>query len=99
MESADEASHTAVMRANGTDKRGQGGAKAQITSVVSEAEGGATRVDVSTDFTITGRLARFGRGGVIQDVSNPLLRGVAEGLQRNPQPEDGPGGAARGGPG
>jgi uncharacterized protein len=99
MESADEASHTAVMRANGTDKRGQGGAKAQITSVVSEAEGGATRVDVSTDFTITGRLARFGRGGMIQDVSNRLLREFAECLQRNLEPDDGPAVTAEAAPG
>jgi uncharacterized protein len=84
MESVDEASHTAVMRANGSDKRGQGGAKAQITSVVSEADGGGgTKVDVSTDFTITGRLARFGRGGMIQDVSNRLLREFASCLQQN----------------
>jgi uncharacterized protein len=82
MENVDEASHTATMRANGTDKRGQGGAKAQITSVLKEVEGG-TRVDVSTDFTITGRLARFGRGGMIQDVSNRLLREFAACLQRN----------------
>jgi carbon monoxide dehydrogenase subunit G len=99
MESVDEASHTAVMRANGTDKRGQGGAKAQITSVVTEGEGGATKVDVSTDFTITGRLARFGRGGMIQDVSNRLLREFAECLQRNLEPEDGPAVTAEAAPG
>jgi uncharacterized protein len=40
-------------------------------------------VDVETDFTITGRLARFGRGGMIQDVSNRLLRDFAECLQRS----------------
>jgi uncharacterized protein len=82
LESADAESHTATMRATGTDKRGQGGAKAAITSVLTESDGG-TRVDVSTDFTITGRLARFGRGGMIQDVSNRLLREFAECLQRN----------------
>jgi uncharacterized protein len=101
MENVDEASHTATMRANGTDKRGQGGAKAQITSALKEVEGG-TRVDVSTDFTITGRLARFGRGGMIQDVSNRLLREFAACLQRNleasqaPAPQAAPeGGAAQ----
>lgn len=99
MDSVDEASHTAVMHANGTDKRGQGGAKAQITSVVTEGEGGATKVDVSTDFTITGRLARFGRGGMIQDVSNRLLREFAECLQRNLEPEDGPAVTAEAAPG
>ena len=30
-----------------------------------------------TDFTITGRLARFGRGGIIEDVSNRLMRDFA----------------------
>ena len=48
---------------------------------MSEA-GDATKVDVETDFTLTGRLARFGRGGMIQDVSNRLLRDFAECLQR-----------------
>jgi uncharacterized protein len=87
LERVEEATHTAVMRASGTDKRGQGGAKAQITSVLSEVEGG-TRVDVSTDFTITGRLARFGRGGMIQDVSNRLLRDFAACLQSGLEGEE-----------
>jgi hypothetical protein len=37
---------------------------------------------VETDFTITGRLARFGRGGMIQDVSNRLLRDFSDCLQK-----------------
>jgi carbon monoxide dehydrogenase subunit G len=72
MESVDEASRTVTMRASGQDKRGQGGAKATIVSVLSQ-DGGATKVAVDTDFTITGRLARFGRGGMIKDISNRLL--------------------------
>jgi carbon monoxide dehydrogenase subunit G len=82
MEQADEASHTAVMQANGTDKRGQGGAKATITSHLSEVDG-RTRVEVSTDYHITGRLARFGRGGMIEDISEKLLRRFADGLQQS----------------
>ena len=69
------------MRANGQDKRGQGSAKAAIVSTMSESEG-VTTVDVVTDFTITGRLARFGRGGMIQDVSNRLLRDFSDCLQK-----------------
>jgi carbon monoxide dehydrogenase subunit G len=80
MEEADEATHVARMRASGQDKRGQGGAKATIVSRLTEEEGG-TRVDVETDFSITGRLARFGRGGMIQDVSNKLLGQFAQCLQ------------------
>jgi carbon monoxide dehydrogenase subunit G len=82
MEEVDEANHTARMRANGQDKRGQGSAKATIVSVMHDA-GEATRVEVETDFTLTGRLARFGRGGMIKDVSTRLLREFSECLQRS----------------
>jgi len=80
MEEADDGAHRAVMRATGQDKRGQGSAKATIVSSMS-AEGETTRVDVETDFTITGRLARFGRGGMIKDISNRLLREFSDCLQ------------------
>ena len=81
MESIDEASHTATMQAQGTDKRGQGGAKATIFSRLAPADGAGTRVDVITDYHITGRLARFGRGGMIEDISERLLREFAKRLQ------------------
>jgi uncharacterized protein len=72
MQEVDKAGHRVTMRADGRDKRGQGSAKATIRSSMSES-GGTTAVEVTTDFTLTGRLARFGRGGMIQDVSNRLL--------------------------
>src|SRR5690349_5791724 len=81
MESVDEASHTATMQAQGTDKRGQGGAKATIFSRLAPADGAGTRVEVVTDYHITGRLARFGRGGMIEDISERLLREFAKRLQ------------------
>ena len=93
MEEVDASAHRAVMRASGQDKRGQGSAKATIVSTMRE-EGGGTIVEVETDFTITGRLARFGRGGMIEDVSNRLLRDFSDCLQKRieaPEPAaDGP---------
>jgi len=80
MEDVDASAHRAVMQANGTDKRGQGGAKATVVSVVTEHQGGA-RVVVDTDYAITGRLARFGRAGMIEDVSRRLLGDFATCLQ------------------
>jgi carbon monoxide dehydrogenase subunit G len=80
IENADEATHTATLKARGTDKRGQGGANATIVNTLS-ANDGATRVQAVTDFTITGRLAQFGRGGIMEDVSNRLLREFAACLQ------------------
>jgi uncharacterized protein len=93
MDSLDEASHTATMHAKGTDKRGQGGANATIVSTLRE-EGGETTVDVVTDFTITGRLARFGRGGMIEDISRRMMRDFSQCLQATLTSEPAPADAA-----
>jgi carbon monoxide dehydrogenase subunit G len=82
LDEVDESAHTVVMSARGTDKRGQGGATATIRSVVAPDPDGGTKVDVDTDFTITGRLARFGRGGMIEDVSRRLLGDFSSCLQQ-----------------
>jgi carbon monoxide dehydrogenase subunit G len=81
MTEVDEGAHRVVMGASGQDKRGQGSAKASIVSTLRQ-EDDVTRVDVESDFTITGRLARFGRGGMIQDISNRLLKEFADCLQQ-----------------
>jgi carbon monoxide dehydrogenase subunit G len=81
MENVNEEAHSATMNASGTDKRGQGGAKATIISRVTEGPSGATTVEVVTDYHITGRLARFGRGGMIEEISNRLLGQFATSLQ------------------
>ncbi len=76
IDEVDEAAHRATLKARGTDKRGQGGASATIVNTLSERDGG-THVDAVTDFNITGRLAQFGRGGIMEDVSNRLMRDFA----------------------
>jgi carbon monoxide dehydrogenase subunit G len=83
VEEADEAAHRATMKANGTDKRGQGGAHATMVSTLTERDGGGTHVTVETDLTITGRLASFSRGGMMQDISNRLMREFADCLQKS----------------
>ena len=81
IDSADPATRTATLSARGSDKRGQGGASATIVNTLHES-GAGTRVEAVTDFTITGRLATFGRGGMIKDISNRLLRDFATCLQQ-----------------
>ena len=93
IEDADESARTATLKARGTDKRGQGGASATIVNRLAEHDGG-TRVEAVTDFTITGRLARFGRGGMIEDISNRLMRDFAACLQSRITTEPAPSGAA-----
>lgn len=81
----DEAGHRVTMRASGRDKRGQGSARATIESAM-RASGETTQVAVTTDFSLTGRLARFGRGGMIEDVSNRLVGEFVACLKRSIEP-------------
>src|SRR5215210_796855 len=66
-----DAPRRAVLRAEGRETRGQGGASATITATL-EPDGDGTKVVVATDLTITGKVAQFGRG-VLADVSAKLL--------------------------
>jgi carbon monoxide dehydrogenase subunit G len=67
----DDASHRAVIDAQGRDTRGQGNANALITATLA-AQGAGTHVTVNTDLKLTGKVAQFGRGA-IADVSAALL--------------------------
>lgn len=68
----DESARRAVLRAEGRETRGQGGATATIACLLAPAEGG-TRIAIETDLTVTGRVAQFGRG-VLAEVSNKLVQ-------------------------
>jgi uncharacterized protein len=67
----DETAYRAVIDARGRDSRGNGNATAVISAQL-EPAGGSTRVSVSTDLTIAGRIAQFG-SGMIKEVSAKLL--------------------------
>lgn len=69
--SRDDSAHVAVLRAEGQETRGQGNASATITATLTP-DGDGTAVSVVTDLTITGKVAQFGRG-VLVDVSAKLL--------------------------
>jgi carbon monoxide dehydrogenase subunit G len=67
----DPSSYRAVIDARGRDSRGNGNANAVISAQLL-AEGDSTRVTVTTDLTIAGRVAQFG-SGMIKEVSAKLL--------------------------
>jgi uncharacterized protein len=77
----DEANRRIVIDASGRDTRGQGNAKATIV-VTMQPEGAGTAVHVSTDLSITGKVAQFGRG-VLADVSSKLMGQFVENLERD----------------
>jgi len=85
----DDAAFRAVLKAEGRDSRGQGNAAAMITAQLTDL-GGRTKVVVSTDLTVTGKVAQFGRG-VMADVSEKLLGQFVQNLEAKvlsqPSPE------------
>jgi carbon monoxide dehydrogenase subunit G len=71
----DAASRTATLEGEGRETTGPGNARAKASMRVEEANGGS-RVTVSTDFTVAGRVAQFGRG-LMEDVSKSLVAQMA----------------------
>jgi carbon monoxide dehydrogenase subunit G len=77
---ADADGHRAVLLAKGTDTRGQGVANAQITmALASEAD--ETRVTVTTELELAGRVAQMGRG-IVDRVADDIFEQFASCLSR-----------------
>jgi carbon monoxide dehydrogenase subunit G len=70
--SKDEATHTMVIEGSGKETKGTGTAKGTVTAVLVAETPDRTRVDINTEFSITGKAAQFGRG-VMQDVAGRII--------------------------
>ena len=79
--SKDETTHTAVIKASGKETKGGGTAAANITASLIAEGPNSTRAHIVTDLTITGKIAQFGKG-VIVDVSKKLIDQFASNLQQ-----------------
>jgi uncharacterized protein len=79
-EEADEVARRATLSARAREERGRGAAQATIASALSSANGG-TKVDIVTDLTLSGAVAQYGRGGLVEDVSSQLVARFAECLK------------------
>lgn len=75
----DAAAQRVVLKANGKETRGNGNAAAVVTAQLKD-EGAATAVVITTDLTISGKAAQFGRG-VLADVSTNLIAQFAKRLE------------------
>jgi len=83
----DETAHRAVLKAAGRDTGGKGNASALITAELSEVSDTSTHVKVTTDLTITGKVAQFGRGA-LADVSTKLIDQFVQQLEATVLNED-----------
>ncbi len=83
-EEADESAGRAVLSARARETRGRGGGQATIVSTLAPVDGG-TRVEISTDLTLSGPVAQYGRG-MVEDVSSQLVRQFADCLASQLEP-------------
>ncbi len=75
----DDANYRAVIKGEGRDTGGRGNASAEITAQAESLSPTSTRVVVTTDLHITGKVAQFGRG-IMADVSSKLMAQFADNL-------------------
>jgi uncharacterized protein len=81
VEEVDEASHSARLAAHGQDTKGAGTARATVNTRLEPVDDARTRMIVSSDVQLTGRVASFGRGGAINDVASKLFGQFAQCLR------------------
>ena len=77
----DDTARRAVMRAEVAEQRGQGNARATMAMTVVQEPEGSSRLRVSSDVLVTGRVAQMGRG-IMQDVAARMLTDMAACLER-----------------
>jgi hypothetical protein len=81
-EEIDNASHSARVRAQGSDAKGRGAAQAAATFRLEPTAGGS-KVLVHTDLTLSGAVAQYGRGvGMIQATASALMNQFAINLRK-----------------
>ena len=75
-----EEEYRVIPEATGRDTRGAGNASAEVTAdMVADGEG--TKITISTDLKVTGKVAQFGRG-VMADVSEKLIGQFVDSLEK-----------------
>ena len=82
-EEKDEASHSAKLKAQGTDAKGRGGAHANVGFSMEPSDKGA-KVLIHTNLQLSGAVAQYGRGvGMVSDLAQQIIGQFADNLEKN----------------
>jgi carbon monoxide dehydrogenase subunit G len=84
----DDAARSATLEAEGRETTGPGSARAKALMKV-DAEGTGSVVKITTDYSVAGRVAQFGRG-VMEDVSRRIVNDMAACIKANVEGEQRP---------
>ncbi|HET8787373.1 MAG TPA: SRPBCC family protein, partial [Actinomycetes bacterium] len=90
VEEVDEANHSARLAASGRDTKGAGTARANVETRLESVDPTRTRLHVTSDVQLTGKVASFGRGGAINDVATRLFGQFADCLRATLEAESTP---------
>jgi carbon monoxide dehydrogenase subunit G len=78
----DEANYTGTITGTGIDKNHSSRAKGTVTYKLEEVEGGShTQVSVFVDYTLSGSLAQFARGGIVEAVADQICKDFTANLE------------------
>ncbi len=75
-----DATHTGTIRGQGMDRKNNSRVRAEVEFKAAD-EGAATRVDIAVDFALTGTLAQFSRGALVQEITQRLSAEFAKNLE------------------
>ncbi|MEK7244584.1 MAG: SRPBCC family protein [Pseudomonadota bacterium] len=75
-----DATHTGTIRGQGMDRKNNSRVRAEVEFKVLEA-GDKTRVEIAVDFSLTGTLAQFSRGALIEEIARRLGAEFARNLE------------------
>jgi carbon monoxide dehydrogenase subunit G len=79
---ADESTYTGKIAGTGVDKSHASRAKGNVVYRLEEANSGsATVVTVDVDYTLSGSLAQFARGGIVEAVAEQICQAFANNLE------------------
>ena len=81
-DSLDAENHEVTMSGEGKDARGSGSVRMKMHSSLTPIDGRGTHVDVSQSVNLAGRLASFGRGGIIQNVADFMFGKFTDCMKR-----------------
>ncbi|HRL22037.1 MAG TPA: SRPBCC family protein [Alcaligenes sp.] len=87
----DQENYIAYLRGAGLDPKGRGAASSDFSFALTSAPDGGTDVEVSTELTLSGAVAQYGRGsGMIAEVASQILGQFERNLARLVQGENEP---------
>jgi uncharacterized protein len=96
VDEVDEANHSARLTASGKETKGAGTARASVETRLEPTDATHTRLQVTSDVQLTGKVASFGRGGAINDVATRLFGQFADCLRATLESEPTPAPTAAG---